>query len=186
MEATTFDLETMKLAQDLDGGWAALRRGEGGVSCLVLWSARTGRPHLFDANTLSESISMLEASDVVLSFNGVGFDVPVLEGVSGKNLDIKEHLDLLQLIWEKIGKQSGYKLTECAERTLGISKNGDGMMAPQLAEDGKWGQLLDYCLHDVHLTRNLFLYAQKHGGIVDVDGELLELPLPPYFQDLKI
>jgi DEAD/DEAH box helicase domain-containing protein len=129
---------------------------------------------------------MLEASDVVLSFNGVGFDIPVLEGVSGVPLKIKEHLDLLQLIWEAVGKESGYKLTECAARTLGIQKNGDGLLAPQLAEDNKWAELLDYCLHDVHLTRNLFLYAQKHGGIIGTDGELLKLPFPSWFQDLKI
>ena len=186
MEATTFDLETMKLAQDLDGGWAALRRGEGGVSCLVLWSARTGRPHLFDANTLSESISMLEASDVVLSFNGVGFDVPVLEGVSGKGIHLKEHLDLLQLIWEAIGKQKGYTLDECGQRTLGWGKNGHGEMAPQLAEDGRWTELLEYCLGDVVLTLELFTYAQKNGGIIGIDGELLRLPLPEWFSQVKL
>lgn len=186
MEALTFDLETLKLAEELEYGWEDLRNGGGGVSCLVLWSAATGRPHLFDQNTLSDSISMIEASDVVLTFNGVGFDIPVLEGVSGRTIHLKEHLDLLQLIWEAIGKESGYKLTECASRALGIEKNGDGLLAPQLAEDGKWAELLDYCLHDVHLTRNLFLYAQKHGGIVDVEGELLELSFPPWFQDLNI
>jgi len=186
MEALTFDLETMKLAADLDGGWDALRRGEGGVSCLVLWSAHTGRPHLYDADTLNDAVDMLEAADVVLSFNGVGFDIPVLEGVLGRNLVLKSHIDLLQLIWEVVGREKGYKLTECSERALGTAKNGDGLLAPQLAEDNKWATLLDYCLNDVHLTRNLFLFAQKHGGIKDIDDEILVLPFPPWFKDVTI
>ena len=189
MDALTFDLETFKLAEDLEGEWYAMRRGEGGMSCLIGWSSATGRPHIFDENTLEDAVNMLEATDCVLSFNGVGFDIPVVEGLYGRDLGLKHHVDLIQLIWQAQGegiREPGYTLGECSERTLGISKSGDALLAPQLAEEGRWAELFDYCLTDVVLTRKLFQYAQNHGGIIGVDGDLLPLEFPPWFGDLSI
>ena len=193
MEALTIDLETLKLARDLgetqEEGWQLLRQGEGGISTLVMWSNASGRPHIFGESTLDEAVSMLEAADCVLSFNGVGFDIPVIEGVFGRELALKHHVDMLQLIWQAQGegnRHAGFILGECSERTLGTTKSGDAVLAPQLAEDGEWNTLIDYCLTDVVLTRKLFQYAQNHGGIIGLDGDPFPLEFPPWFGDLKV
>jgi uncharacterized protein YprB with RNaseH-like and TPR domain len=163
---------------------------EFGITTLVLWPSATGRPHIFDENTLSDAAELLSSADCILSFNGVKFDLPIIEGIMGEKVQIREHLDLLQLIWAATGEygshKGGYKLTECCERSLGIAKNGDGALAPALAEQGRWCELIDYCLHDVYLTRKLFKYAQKHGGITSPDGEILKLDFPDWFQELTI
>lgn len=190
MEVVTFDLETRKLAQDLEGGWAALKRGEGGISCLVGWSSTSGRPHIFGENTLGDAVSLIENADCVVSFNGVRFDVPVLEGVFGRNLAIKHHIDLLQLVWSALSDRGeghkGNSLGELSERTLGIAKSGSGLLAPALADEGRWAELIDYCIHDVLLTRKLAIFAQQHGGLIDSSGELLPLGFPEWFAEAPI
>ena len=187
--AVTLDLETAKLAADLPGGWPALLRGEGGISALVLWSAISGRPHLFDEHNLSDCASFIEHSGVLLTFNGEKFDIPLLEAVLGKKLSIPFHLDMLQLIWSAFPpgrRQKGNSLDEVAKRTLGEGKDGEAIMAPQLYENGMFATLFDYCLQDVALTRRLFLFAQEHGGIIGPDGDMLPLSLPEWFGEAVI
>jgi DEAD/DEAH box helicase domain-containing protein len=184
------DLETRRLANDLgEGGegWRALRQGLGGASAIVIWSTSSGRPHLYDDNSVYDAVALLESCDLLLSFNGVGFDIPVLEGLSHNSINIKYHLDLLQIVWEALGcKGKGYTLDDIAQRTLGHGKTGDGKDAPALAEEGRFGELFQYCLDDVCLTRDLFRFVQEHGGIIDVDGDLLPLYLPDWFSEVQI
>lgn len=187
--AVTLDIETLKLAADLPGGWPALKRGEGGISCVVMWSAASGRPHLYDANTLPDIAFPIGEADVLCTFNGVQFDIPVIEGVLSRKLTIKYHIDLLQQIWGALRAgqpRKGNTLGEVAQRTLGVGKIGSGTLAPALAAEGRWSELFDYCLDDVHLTRRLFLFAQEHGGVVGSNGDLLPLNLPDWFKEVRI
>lgn len=178
-----FDLETRRLAAEV-GGWDALRSGKGGISAVVVWDSTTHRPHIYDSHRLADAAKHLEAADVVLSFNGIEFDVPVLEGVLGRRLVLPIHLDLLQLIWKSLtGRRKGNTLDEIAKRTLNEGKIEKGTHAPALADEGRWGELFDYCLHDVELTRRLFRVVQRDGGVVGLDGNLMELPLPHWFGD---
>ena len=131
---------------------------------------------------------MIEAHDCIISFNGVHFDIPIIEGVYGDKIHIQRHIDFLQLIWEAHHgeRETGYKLAELGPRTLGIEKSGESAKAPELAREGRWNELLDYCLGDVVITRKLAIYAQEHGGVVAPDGALLPLTFPDWFQDLSI
>lgn len=188
MNSFTIDLETENLAKEI-GGWEA-PPGDFGITTVCGWSSETGRPHFYGTRReeINALVVMLEAHDCIISFNGVHFDVPVIEGVYGEKITIKRHIDLLQLIWEAHHgeRETGYKLKECGPRTLGIEKSGESVMAPELARQGRWNELLDYCLGDVIITRKLALFAQKEGGIVAPDGSILKLTFPDWFQDLSI
>jgi DEAD/DEAH box helicase domain-containing protein len=181
-----FDVETRKLAQDV-GGWDALRRGEGGLACMVVWDNRTGLPHIYDAHTLQWGIHHIEGADVVLSFNGIEFDVPFLEGVSGRKLVIPVHLDLLQLVWQAIqGRKKGNTLDELSKRTLGQGKISKGTCAPVLADEGRWAELINYCIYDVDLTRRLFRFVQNERGVISAENTLMPLRVPYWFGELKL
>ena len=178
-----FDLETRELAQDV-GGWDELRKGAGGISCLVVWDSRTNHHNIYTAETLEAAAEHLESADVVLSFNGIEFDIPVLEGCIGRRLEIALHLDLLRLIWQAIsGRRKGNTLDETGKRTLGRGKIGTGTGAPTLAKEGRWEELFTYCAGDVFLTRDLFRFVQEHGGVIGADGKLLYLHPPVHFTD---
>ena len=187
----TFDLETKVGPDDVEDGWDGLRRGDGGVSCLTLWDSTSERPYLFDESTLDVALDFMERANIILTFNGVDFDIPCMEGVLERRLPpTVQHIDLLQVIWDSLpiaaNTRKCYTLGELGERTLGISKSGSGAMAPILYAEGRWGELLDYCLGDTMLTRKLFLHAQKHGSIIDRNGEPLELKLPDWFGEVSL
>ena len=190
MNSLTFDIETRYLAVEI-GGWD-VPKGNFGLTTCVGYSTLTGRPHILGdtSEEITKLIDLLEAHDCVISFNGVNFDIPVIEGVSNQTINLKHHFDILQLIWQALedGSQrhSGYRLTECCSRSLGIEKSGDGALAPQLARDGRWNELIDYCMHDVYMTRKLAQFIQLEGGVIGPDDTLLKLPLPDWFQDLEI
>lgn len=186
LHTMVFDLETKKLAKDV-GGWDALKRGAGGVSVLVVWDSRSGRHHLFDTSTLGFGIDLLEAADVVCSFNGIDFDAPILSGILGRPLHIKKHIDLLAMVRsEPTGRRKGNTLGDIAQRTLGYGKTGDGALAPQMYDEGRFAELHDYCIADVELTRLLFKTVQTEGGVISIDNQLMAFDLPAWFQGLDL
>jgi hypothetical protein len=189
MDTITFDLETKHLSYNLPNGWDSAP-AEFGITTLVLWPSAAGRPFIFDESTLQSAADMLEAADCVVSFNGVQFDLPIIEGILGAKVPVKRHIDLLQMIWEATAThgshKKGYKLTECCSRSLGIEKSGESALAPVLAEEGRWAELISYCINDVHITRELCRFVQKNGGVVSPEEEILPLDLPEWFQELSI
>ena len=189
MNSFTIDLETVNLAEEI-GGWEA-PPGDFGFTTVCGWSSATERPHFYGGirrEEIKALVAMIEAHDVIISFNGVHFDIPVIEGVYGDKIAIKRHIDILQLIWEAQHgeREEGYKLAELGPRTLGIEKSGESVMAPELAREGRWNELLDYCLGDVVITRKLALHVQKHGSLPTPCGGLLHIKTPDWFQDLTI
>ena len=181
-----FDLETRRLALDV-GGWDELKAGKGGISAIVVWDSLSGRHHLYDDTCLDLAVEHLEKADVVLSFNGKEFDVPIVEAVANRKLILPLHLDMLQLAWDAAAKallrKGGNSLDDLSKRCLGEGKPFNGAHAPYLSDTGQWARLFDYCISDVELTRKLFLYAQDTGGIVGTNGQLLPLDLPPWFKE---
>jgi DEAD/DEAH box helicase domain-containing protein len=180
-----FDLETNKLADEV-GGWDALRAGAGGISCLVVWDSITNHHNVYTTETLEMAALHLEAADVVISYNGLGFDIPVLEGCIGRRVETKAHLDLLRLIWQATTLRKGNGLDEVGRRTLGRGKVGHGLSAPKLAAQGRWEELITYCAGDVFLTRDLARFVHEHGGVIDQHQDLLRLHVPLAASDWEL
>ena len=189
-----FDVETRKLSQNLgcpekpcvhernSCGWDALKRGEGGLSVIALWDSYDNRMYLYDMHTMEGLAHHLESADVVVGFNSQEFDVKPIEGILNRKLRLKNHVDILQLIWTALRSRGvrlkGNTLDEVAKRTIGRGKSGDGMHAPQLADEGRWAELFQYCMDDVDLTRELIFYIINNGGVIGPDGKFLPLDLP--------
>jgi hypothetical protein len=54
-------------------------------------------------------------------------------------------------------------------------KNNDGRSACGMFAEGRMGQLTDYCLNDVYLTRMLYNHIIKKGYIIAPNGGMLEM-----------
>lgn len=92
---------------------------------------------------------------------GKGFDIPFILSRLAQQTDhffdttlkkIKgyKHLDL-----KDIDRSS---LKDKAERlNIGITKNGNGKSAIELAKKGKWRELKDYCMQDVEVTERVYI-----------------------------
>ena len=178
LRTCVFDLEIASPVEECPNGWAGARRGECGVSALVVWDTGTGRYHLYDASTLEAAVEHLNSVDRIVTWNGKDFDVPIIEALTAQRV-ATSHVDLLELVWKALGtKTKGYKLGAVALRTLGLAKNGDAVSAPSLVAQDRYAELFDYCLNDVHLTRRLWEHVQSTLCVIGVNGEPLVLMVP--------
>ncbi len=179
MRIIVFDIEIAKRVEDVPRGWAAAREGECGVSCVCLWDSETDRYHVYDQHTIYKCIDHLCQADILVSFNGIGFDIPALEGYAGVTISVDQHYDILAEIFKSAGKKvKGFKLGEVGPRTVGLDKIDTGEHAPTLYEEGRWGELIDYCINDVHMTKELFYHIAETGYVIDQEGEQFEVRRP--------
>lgn len=148
------------------------------MSALVISDSQTERMHLYDKHTLEGAVAHLNMGDLLVGFNSSNFDTPCIEGVTGLRVERPQY-DILAEVYRALGhREKGYSLDAIAGRTLGFHKSGDGASAPELAARGRWAELFDYCMNDVHLTRSIYNHIVDLGYIVDINGERLSLPAP--------
>lgn len=188
MRLVIFDLETRLHAEQLNKnkeiGWAHLRAGDGGISALCVYDFTEQWLFMYDEHSIREVAIHLEKADVVVGFRSEGFDVPVVEGLLGRKLRLREHLDLYTLIARtnaacgRVGTTGDCTLNAICRRTLGRGKSGSGAHAPDLYSQRRFGELFNYCGQDVRLTRDLFLHIAEHGGVQNFTGSFLHLDLP--------
>jgi DEAD/DEAH box helicase domain-containing protein len=188
MRIVIFDLETRLHADQLDKnkeiGWARLRAGDGGISALAVYDLQDEWLYLYDEHSVREVATHLEKADVVVGFRSEGFDVPVVEGLLGRKMRLREHLDLYALIARtnassgRVGTTGDNTLDAICRRTFGRGKSGSGAHAPELYSQRRFGELFNYCGQDVRLTRDLLLHIGQHGGVQNFTGSFLHLDLP--------
>ena len=178
MRIIVFDIEISIPVEEVAGGWEAARRGECGVSAVVLWDSETDRYHIYGEENLEACIEHINCADLIVTFNGKNFDVPALEGFTGERIEVEHHYDILAEIWTALDakRHKGWGLGKVAFRTIGKMKTDTGEHAPTLAREGRWATLFDYCLNDVALTKDLFEHIQQFGYVNDPDD--MPLPLP--------
>lgn len=180
-----WDLEIEKSLDDMPGEtqeeqWDAVRQGDAGISCLVLFDSQTQRYHLYDKHTLNEAVDHLNSADLLIGFNTISFDSEVIHGVTGRYITVAQY-DILHEIWKALGgRRKGWRLNDISKRLFGLEKTESGAGAPTLAKQGRWAELMDYCLNDVHLTRLLFNHVVAKESIPDKDGEEVFLARPWY------
>jgi len=175
MHIVVYDLETAKEVSDLPGGWDDAKKGHAGISALVIWDTATQRFHLYDTYTVSDGLAHINAADLAVGFNTLGFDGPCLQRYVQRKI-ISPQFDINAAIRRSAGLYArGYKLKQVAARTLGVEPWGEGTLAPLLFKQGRMAELLDYCLQDVHYTRLLYNYVVEHGHVIAPNGEPLML-----------
>lgn len=186
-----FDVETRKWSSDLDpenkeNGWALLREGKGGASAICLYDSQEKWCYTYDDHSVNAAAKHLETADLIVGFRSEAFDVPVVEGLVGRKLRIKQHYDIYVEIARAnaergvVGGKGDFTLSAVSKRNIGRGKIDHGSNAKMLASTGRFGQLFNYCLDDVHLTYNLFARICRDGGLINLGGGFLPLKVPEY------
>lgn len=131
------------------------------VSVVGIYQSSSDITRCFQESELAEFWPILEAADRVVGFNLDGFDYPVLGKYYHGNFRNIPTLDILT----EFKKDHGFriKLDSLALSSLGVGKSGDGLQAIRLWEQGKIDELMQYCLDDVTLTRDLFVRGRDEG-----------------------
>jgi len=167
-----FDLEIKKPIEECSHGWDS--HSEMGVSVLVLFDYREGRYRVFDDQNIKEALDILYSYDYVVGFNTVNFDWKVIRATYTEREQLSKDFDILREIWVSLGlnpdrfnpaTHGGYKLDDVAFETIGLRKSGNGALAPYLYRHGKLAELVDYCLQDVKVERELFEFIVKNGYV---------------------
>lgn len=119
---------------------------------------------------------ILEQADMLVTFNGDHFDIPLLNKYYAGDLSKIKSLDLLVEVKNVLGRR--IKLDTIAEATLGKNKIAHGLEAITWWKKGEIDNIIKYCLEDVKITKEVYDYARTNGHLKYKDGtEIREIKL---------
>jgi DEAD/DEAH box helicase domain-containing protein len=153
------DVETQKLVQDV-GGWEHIDKL--GISVACAYDSKTDQFLAFKENELKNLIDLCEER-LVIGYNIRGFDLPVMVpyGLNPQRLDV---FDIMYDL-ETLTRQRFLKLEAVARGTLGTGKSADGLMAVEWWKTGQIQKIIDYCMQDVKVTRDVFQFGRQNGFV---------------------
>ncbi len=106
----------------------------------------------------------LEACDRIIGYNTIGFDLPVMNRYYAGNLLKLPQCDMLAEIYKNLGYR--IKLDDVAAATIGVKKSAHGLLAVQWWKEGKVQDVIDYCMQDVKVTKDVFEFGVEKGYIL--------------------
>jgi len=140
------------------------------LSVVCIHDSSTGEITSFTQKELPRLWPILEHADILVGYNSDHFDIPILNKYYSGNLASIRSIDLLKEVRAVLGRR--LRMDNIAEATLGRKKSASGLQAVKWWGEGKYDEVIKYCMEDVHITRELYDYARKHGVLkyTDFDG----------------
>jgi len=157
-----FDLETQKSAADV-GGWGNTHLMKLAVG--VVWDSLEQKHFSYLENEADRLVAKLRMADLVVGFNVIGFDYPVLQPYA-RDFDLQEITTFDMLVDVKRLLNHRLSLDHLAQNTLNAEKSADGLVSLQWYKEGKIDKIVEYCKQDVEITRDLFLYGESNGHVI--------------------
>jgi hypothetical protein len=138
------------------------------IGCYANWLPKDRRLQAFTCDKGFEDFQgLVNQADEVVGFNSIGFDDPLCQA---HGIHIETTYDLMVEVRRAAGEPlsgrctPGYNLARLAKANLGRDKTGHGSKVPDLWAAGKRQEVIDYCLNDVMLLRDLY---QRRTRIID-------------------
>ena len=165
-----FDIETQRSAAEV-GGWKNLHLMK--VAVAVLYDSLEQKFISYLEGEMEPLVEKLKSADLVVGFNLLNFDYGVLQPYTTEDLKKLKTFDILDDIKKRLGFR--LSLNHLANQTLKVEKSADGLQSLQWFKEGKMDLIIDYCIKDVEITRDLFnfgieneylLYERRDGGAV--------------------
>ena len=178
-----FDLETQRSFGDV-GGFA--NKDKMGVSVAVTYSTARGTYEIYPENEMDKLGEELIRADLVVGWNHLQFDYPVLQPYVFHTLAEQTiNLDMMLELESQLGFR--LKLDSVATASLGTGKTADGLDALKWWQEHKRSgdfeplrKIAQYCAFDVKVTRQVHEYALEHGFLKyeDKSGRITEVAVP--------
>lgn len=172
MRKVFFDIETQNTFEEV----ASNDPVDLDISVVCTYDSETDTYNSFLQKDFPKLWPILEKADMLVTFNGDHFDIPLLNKYYAGDLTKIRSLDLLVEIKKSLGRR--IKLDHIAEATLGKNKAGHGLDAIVWWRNGEIDKIIKYCLEDVKITKEVYEYAMKHG--------ILKYPDLGTIRDIKI
>ncbi|MFH1258290.1 MAG: ribonuclease H-like domain-containing protein [Elusimicrobiota bacterium] len=155
-----FDLETQRGFDEVGGRMGIPKMG---MSVGVVYDYQTDKFTAYLEKDAQKLIAELLSSTLVVGFNLLSFDYPVLSAYSEQDLQKIKTLDMMRVLESKLGFRP--KLNDLVSASLGAKKSADGLMALQWYREGKLAEVSKYCQEDVRLTKELYEFGRKNGFV---------------------
>lgn len=167
MRKIVIDIETKNLFQDVGTNNPA----DLDLSVVCIYDYERDMYQSFLENDLGRLWPILESADMLITYNGDHFDIPLLDKYYHGDLTKIKSLDLLKEIKQSLGRR--IKLDTIAEATLGKNKSGHGLEAITWWKNGEIDKIIKYCTEDVRITKEVYDYALKNGHLKYKDGQTI-------------
>lgn len=168
MKKIVFDVETKNTFAEVGSNNPANLD----ISLVGLYDYEDGKYHSFLQEEFSLMWPFFEKADMLISFNGDHFDIPLLNKYYEGDLTKFRSLDILREIRQSFGRRM--KLDQLAEGTLGVNKSGNGLEAIAWWKNGEIGKIREYCLKDVKITKDLYEFAIKNNKLFFKEGPFVK------------
>ena len=139
------------------------------MSIMCIYESDTKKYSSYTIEQLPTLWPILEAADVIITYNGDHFDLPILNKYYNGDLTKFKHVDLLKEIQKVIGRRVG--LDSVAQATLNKGKSGNGLEAITWWKKGEVQKIIDYCMIDVEVTKDVYEYAMREQKLFYLDGK---------------
>jgi hypothetical protein len=146
-----------------------------GISVIGAYDYHEDRYRTFLQDNMEEFFHLCDARDTLVGFNSIAFDNAVINAHGPRLTEEKKFYDILVEVWAAAGlgpkfkypTHVGFGLDACCYINFGTNKTSDGALAPALWQRGKYGEVIDYCLNDVKLTKQLLDQIIATGELLD-------------------
>lgn len=159
MRKITFDIETRNIFSDVNSNDPTALD----ISVVCIHDSLNDSYSSYLQEDLPKLWPILEQADMLITFNGDHFDIPLLNKYYSGDLSKIKSLDLLAEVKNSIGRR--IKLDTIAEATLGTNKSGHGLQAVEWWKTGEIDKIIKYCIEDVKITKQLYDYALANGNL---------------------
>ncbi len=131
------------------------------IYVVCIYDSETDKYSSYTQEQLKDLWPILEKADLLIGYNNDGYDTPLLNNYYSGDLKKINGLDILSEIKKSLGFR--LKLDSVAEATLGRKKTGHGLEAMEWWKQGRYDDVIKYCIEDVRITKDIYEYALKNG-----------------------
>ncbi len=167
MRKIVFDIETSNFFTDTGSNDPASLS----LACVCTHDSATDAYTSYFEEDLPKLWPILEKTDLLIGYNSDHFDIPLLNKYYPGNLTAIRSLDLMKEIKKVLGRRIG--LDAIASATLGKNKSADGKLANIWWRQGEKQKVVDYCIDDVRITKELYDHALREGRVKYPDGKMI-------------
>ena len=159
MRKIVFDIETTNTFQEAGSSDPV----DLDLAVVCIHDSETDEYSSYTKTELNQLWPILEQADMLIGYNSDHFDIPLLNKYYAGDLMHIKSLDLLTEIRASLGRR--VKLDDIAQATLGEKKSADGLQSIVWWREGEYQKVIDYCIQDVKVTKNVYDFARKNGHV---------------------
>lgn len=146
------------------------------MAAAVTYNTMLATYHRYTEELVQELIQELKSAELVVGYNILEFDYEVLCAYSSEPLAKLPTVDMMEHLARRLGFRPS--LQSIATATLGVQKSAHGVQAIQWYRQGLIDKVLDYCQHDVEITKQLYEYGQHHKMVYYWDKQYQRRRVP--------